>query len=714
MTLARRQFLLLSAAFAARGQSGKSPRPYSAEMPDMLVEYFAHRLAEHARTSEQDRVKIHTPIQLAARNQYVREKLRLMMGPLPVKPPLNARIVRTMQRQGYRIENVLFQSRPDYWIPANVYVPTGTERFPAVVIQRGHFDAERMSPDYQQLYIDLVSNGFVVLTFDPVGQGERRQQYADGDGDVFDNALSPTLEHCAIGGLLTLLGESAAAYFVWDGMRAVDYLTSRRDVNRGKIGVTDHTDTGLSSLLLASLDERVQCAALHLTGGARRWPIDRESWNTTDDAEQHLFPAALHGVDILDILIAIAPRPLLTLAERPSAQFSADAGTIRGLYALFGEAKKFAVEPARAGTDWPNNLRVATVRWLERWLVGQTREIRPSEAIAEPYAALRVSESPVGRSIYSIIRSRAASLPPRREPTPAGLALLRKELGELIVWPANHGPLSEREVSTVRLDGYWLSHVEFLSDPSIYISAQVYRPNQSNGECALYVAGDVTQLVSVNDDDPSAQEAEPDINDAAYNFARGLVRGGTTVVVADVRGIGLTQPRASRRDYRGSYEHLHNSDVALANMAWSLGNSLFFMRVRDVLRAVEYGSRYGRVRLAGAGMGALWSLYAAAVEPRVESVVVQDGLLSYRTLTSHVRFMHSISQFIPGVLQRFDLPQVAGAIAPRPLTMLDPVDHMQNVADPDVANAAYEWTRLAYTNTRASELFRIAFGEKLA
>ena len=698
---------------AAQG-SGGTPRPYSAEMPDMLVEYFARRLDEQARRWDAERAKIHTPAQLAARNRFVRGKLLEMLGPLPAKPPLNARTVRTIQHPGYRIENVLLQSRPDCWLPANAYVPSGQGPFPAVVVQRGHFDAQRMSPDYQQLYVDLAANGFVVLAFDPVGQGERRQNYADAGGEAFEEAFSPTLEHCAIGGLLALLGESAAGYVVWDGIRAIDYLAARPDVNRAKIGVADHTDTGLSALLLAATDERVRCAALHVNGGARRWPLDRRNWNTTGDAEQHLFPAALHGVDILDLFITLAPRPVLALVESETGPFASSAEAIHGRYRMLGEGANFAVETARPGVDWPQDLRIATVRWFQRWFQGQAREVRENEMTPELYAALRVSEAPLGQSVYSIIRTRAASLPPRREATPAGLALLRKEIAEVLAVPASRAPLGEREVSTVRLDGYGLSRVEFLAEPGIYISAQVYRPNRANGECVVYVAGDVTEPVSVNDDEPSPPQPEPAIHDAAYNFARGLVRAGATVIVADVRGIGLTQPIAPRRDYRGLYEHLHNSDVALANMAWSLGDSLFAMRVRDVLRAIEYGSQFGRVRLAGSGMGALWALYAAAVEPRVEAAAIEEGLTSYRALTSHGRFMHSISQFIPGVLRRFDLPQVAGAIAPRMLTILHPVDHMRNEVERAAADAVYEWTRQAYANQGAPRQFRIAFGEKLA
>jgi len=610
-----------------------------------------------------------------------------------------------IERKGYRIENVVFQSQPDYWVPANLYVPTSRPGpLPAVVMQRGHFNAERMSADYQQMYVDFVSQGFVVLAFDPIGQGERRQNYEPGTV-AFDDTLSPTLEHGVIGAQLSLLGESAAGYFVWDAMRAVDYLIARPEVDRARIGCADHTDTGWSALFHAALDERIQCAAIHVHGRARRWPIDKAQWNITDDAEQHLLPAAREGVDLLDILVAMAPRPLLTLVEDQSGDFDEDGRYVRERYRQLGAASRFALESARLDADWPRTLRITTVRWFQHSLTQKTGEIAETEAAPEPVETLR--QVPIGKSIYSIIRVKASGLPPAiTDP-----ARLRSEIRRMLSLPAAPVALNSREVSSQSLRGYRLSRVEFLSEPGAYVAARLYRPSSPRSECIVFTSGDVTTPVSVNDDDPT-QQTRLDDDNPAHQLADKLARDGFTVLLADVRGLGLTQPLAARRDLRGTYEHLHNSDVALANMAWALGDSLFTIRVRDLLRAIDFASQFGRVRLAGADMGALWVLFAAAVDQRVTSVAIQRGLASYRMLTDHGRFMQAASQTIPGMLKRFDLPQVAGLIAPRPLTILDPVDHMKRVIDSQTAGRGYEPTSTAYGV--APNAFRLVFGEELA
>ena len=715
--LNRRQFVL--AASAIGSLRAQSVRSYSAEMPNMLVTYLARRLDEQRRRWDGERAKIQTAADVHARNQFVLAKIREMAGSFPPKAPLAARTARTIERPGYRIENVLFQSQPGYWIPANVYVPAGAAGpFPAVVLQRGHFDPVRMSPDYQQLHFDLVKNGFVVLAFDPIGQGERRQYYEAGT-DEFDELLSPTLEHCAIGGLLSLLGESAAGWFAWDAMRAVDYLMERPEVNRTKIGCADHTDTGWNVLFHCALDERVQCASIHASGPGRRWPVDLASWNVSDDPEQFLFPAANYGIDLPDIMAALTPRPLQVLVEDSGGEFNHTGAHIGDRYRLLDASDRFSVGKAHAGDDWPKALRIATVQWFRRWLYGDRsavveavveKDVRP-----ETYSALSVTpkgslrESKIGRPIYSIVRDRASKLPPPADPVVRKKAILR-----ILGLPAAAAPLNAREITSDRLEGYRFSTIEFISEPGIYVPARLYRPNRPNGECIVYTTGDVTTFVSEVDDDLGGPGAHTDEDrDPSHDFANALARKNFTVLVVDVRGLGRTRPATSRRDIRGPYEHLHNSDVAVANLAWSLGDSLLAMRIRDLLRSVEYASQFGRVRIAATNMGALWALLAGAVDTRIASVAIQGGLASFQMLTTHGRYMQATSQFVPGVLKQFDLPQVAALIAPRPLAILDPTDHMKTPLDPGAARQIYSEAETEYKNRNATSKFKLLFHEEL-
>jgi dienelactone hydrolase len=134
--------------------------------------------------------------------------------------------------------------------------------------------------------------------------------------------------------------------------------------------------------------------------------------------------------------------------------------------------------------------------------------------------------------------------------------------------------------------------------------------------------------------------------------------------------------------------------------------------VQDVARGVEYVlSRpdvdQRGVWLIGIGMGALWSLYAAALDSRIRAGVCDGGLLSYRSLTGADRYLHGADIFVPGVLEHFDLPHVAAAVADRPLALLAPVDAMKNPVALPLARQTYQWTQAAYGVAGAPDHFRV-------
>lgn len=114
--------------------------------------------------------------------------------------------------------------------------------------------------------------------------------------------------------------------------------------------------------------------------------------------------------------------------------------------------------------------------------------------------------------------------------------------------------------------------------------------------------------------------------------------------------------------------------------------------------------------MIGQGAGALWVLFAAALDPRIKSVVAERGLLSYRSLAQLDRYTHSAGIFLRGVLERFDLPHVAAAVAPRPLTLRAPVDAMKRPVSAQVARDAYRFTLEAYRKAGAEDRFRIIGG----
>jgi hypothetical protein len=135
------------------------------------------------------------------------------------------------------------------------------------------------------------------------------------------------------------------------------------------------------------------------------------------------------------------------------------------------------------------------------------------------------------------------------------------------------------------------------------------------------------------------------------------------------------------------------------------------MRVHDLMRSVDYAlsrtdaDRSG-VDVIGKGAGALWVLFAAALDGRIRAIIAERGLVSYACLTRVDLYLHSAGVFVRDVLTSFDLPHVAAAVSDRPLALLSPINPMKEV-DISMAQEAYEFTRQAYARAGAAGRFAL-------
>ncbi len=713
--LSRRAFVAGSLALpASRSLLARDPS-YSEKLPDMLLRHLAARLNALSAKWDVERSKIGTAADVEARNRFVRDKFREMIHGLPERNPLQPVVVRAQERDGYRVENVMFQSRPNFWVTGNLYVPSrGPAPFPAVISPCGHYPLARMQSDYQFVYLNLVKAGFVVLAYDPIGQGERRQYWnpQTGQADIAD----PVYEHSMPGQVLLLMGEDLTHYRVWDGMRAIDYLLTRPEVDPQRIACAGHSGGGTLTLFISALDERVKCAVVNEGGTTHRWPLEiqPESRIGPSDVEQNFFPAAVYGVDLCDLHVAIAPRPLLALIEDYSPRFHRAAEHIRSRYQQMGVPEKFATEEATDPHAWTVKLRLATTDWLSRWMYGRPGPARepefepetPETLYCTPNGSLRYSQQ--GDTIFSVILKKQERLPPARK-APAGAAEIEEfqrgiasEIRDLIRFRKVDAPLDPRRLVTTPRKGYQIEKLEFLAEPGIYVPVWVFAPEGRTGasSATLYV-----------------NEAGKQADGMEFGLYERLARRGNLIIAVDVRGIGETRPPHNPpSDRRNEFGHLFDVETAMAYMAWYMDESLFGMRVADVIRSVDYALSRPDVakdglRVVGQGAGALWVLYAAALDPRITDVVAERGLVSYQSLAQVDRYTHGAGIFVRDVLQHFDLPHVAAAIAPRPLALVTPLDPMKRPVEAEHARRIYSFTAAAYRSAGSPAHFRIVRSE---
>ena len=230
--------ILWVAVLPAAGQSlDVLPEKVPGEKLGTMMRRYWFRQAEAAFAAWEKRYEtLKTPEEIAAYQKRLRERFVAAIGGLPERTPLNPQITGKVQRKGYRIEKVIFESRPKHFVTALLFVPE-TERFrppfPGVLIPCGHSQNGKGHDAYQSMGALLALNGMVALVVDPIDQGERGQYLGEGGWPK----LWGVRAHSMVGFGSTLPGRNTASFEIWDDMRGVDYLQSRPEVDRSASAV---------------------------------------------------------------------------------------------------------------------------------------------------------------------------------------------------------------------------------------------------------------------------------------------------------------------------------------------------------------------------------------------------------------------------------------------------------------------------------------------
>jgi len=609
-----------------------------------------------------------------------------------------------LERDGYAIEKVIFESRPQFYVTANLYLPQPATRHPAILFPCGHDSNGKAAALYQTACLGLVKKGYVVLIYDPLGQGER-SQYVDPETGRSRVPVG-TSQHSYDGNRLELLGYNLANFRIWDGIRALDYLLSRPEVDARRVGVTGNSGGGTLTTYLIALEDRLKVAVpgCYITTFRHRLET-----RIPADAEQNFIPIIKNHLDHADLLGLAAPRPVMIAAAIhdffPLAGARETYAQLRTLYAKLGVEERVGMVEADAKHGFTKPLREGMYGWMNRWLgVDATAEEPPGQV--EPEANLQCTEtgqvltSLGGVTVYDLTQRLAEdlipvppSLPTRAE-VEAYQARIRVRMREVLALSAPDNPLEARTVERREGNGYLREKVVFSSQPDILVPALLFRPRKltASGRAVVYVA-----------EFGKEQEAKPG------GEIEALVRAGDLVLAIDVRGVGETKSQVVRR---GDYYHIYGTETELTYTSWMIGRPLFGMRVTDVLRAVEYlrGRKEAVNRplaVYGVGAGALLALCAAALDQHIAEVHCREMLVSYRNFlaTPVPRFHCNI--LVPRLLRHFDLPEVAIAIAPRALVLCRTVDARREPLPRQAVLRTYRPTVAAFERLEAAEAFRV-------
>jgi cephalosporin-C deacetylase-like acetyl esterase len=705
MAYTRRKFLETGAALAAAvrfgspaaafGQSGRSSQGAPGvelnvgigALPDYSrdLERYLVRLSNEARERRKNIVDaIATPQQVIERQKSIVAELWKMLGGPLDRTPLNPRVTGTIDRPGYRIEKVVFESRPRLYVTANLYVPTGTGRHPAILGPLGHSTNGKAWPSYQKLFSNLARKGYVVLAYDPFGQGERIEYPGSRPGQ---SALGGgTSEHEYAGRRLILLGANFGLFRAWDGIRGIDYLLTRPEVDPDRVGCCGQSGGGTLTQFLAALDPRIRAAVVSMGNTENLAQADVEPPGSADDAEQNIVPALSRGIDRADLLYAFAPKPLLigiTLHDAGHTYSPEYASAsldfleeYKRAYGLLNAGDRVALQATTVSHGYVYEMRRATYAWFNRWFEMKNVDDDETSQAVESEAALYVTPTGFvttsfgGESALSLTRQMADEIH-----TPSSLSAddVRTRIRAVLGVDESRGaPLAGRVIAAIKKPGYRAEQFEFTSDQEIRTPGWLLVPDTAGPSTpTLLYIGDAAAWSSVAED----------------AFAERLcARGACRVAVIDVRGRGdcaIAYPSRGRFYFPGRIA----DEAYLTWFSLMLGKPLLGGQIYDTLRALEYlRSRPdggGAVSLIGDGPHGVIALYAAALDTRVRGVALRQTAVDYRSLATAERYSQPFGIYAYGLLREFDLPEVARAAAPRPVLVLNPA-----ASPPDTAGSA--------------------------
>jgi len=611
----------------------------------------------------------------------MRDKLAAMLGldPMPERTPLNARVTGKADRDGYTIENVVFESRPNFIVTANLYIPKNVKLpAPGMIVVAGHdMKNAKNCETYQEAQLGYVRQGLIVMAHDPIGQGERNvpgQGHSLGYGSL-------------------LVGQTNEGYIVWDTLRALDYLVTRPEVDAERIGLSGNSGGGENTFYTMPFDERFR------VGGSFSFVCSYEQWIRHGGNHcicNHL-PGIVHEMEEFEIIGMNAPRPFL-FGNGTKDKIFPIAGTrdtlqrARQVYGLYGAEDRVASAEADLGHGWSQPLREAAYGWMNQWLKGEgdgssapegdhgvNDPASPDVLCFEDGKVPADSETVVtlNRKLADELRQAYADPPKSAETWKPRAGEWRGQLWDVLGGkPADSQPTAE-QVKAFAWDGCQVETLRIGTEAGMEVAALLFTPANATEPCPAVVFLHERGKENAKDD----------------AVVKKLLASGRAVLALDPRGSGETAKHEN---------HLTSDTICL-------GRPLFGQQVWDVVQAVRYlGGRAdidgAQIACYGRESGALQALYAGALGAPVARVVAERPLASYRFFLEDSQ-PQPISLCVPNILKVADVAQIAALAAPRQVAVLDAVGYGKQPLETDATQKELAFAAEVYRLCGAEEAF---------
>jgi len=639
----------------------------------MLIHHLIGQANDFYDLRDKEIADLKTKSDWQKRQILVKEKLMKLVGPFPEKTPLRAKITGVLQRDGYRVEKIVYESMPNFFVTGCLFIPDKIDkRAPAILNIVGHDQDGFRAELYQKIYINLVKKGIIVLAIDPIGQGEHVQYY---DPNLKFSSIGYTvIEHCYLGNQCLLSGVSPCRYFIWDGIRGIDYLLSRKEVDPERIGVTGFSGGGTITSYISALDDRVKVSVPCSWSTASRRQVQTKG---IQDAETFFIGGVVEGISFEDLLEVRAPKPtLMTFVSRDQYL------SVQGAHESFIVAKK-----AYQAFGYGDNIEIVEDDF-EHWMTPKIRLKMydfflkhfnlpgdPNEEEVKLFsdeeltvtATGQISTSVGGNMVFDVNKDETLILMKNLEQSRKDISMHLKSV-----------LIKAKEIS-----GY-NAPSNYKSEP--FFNGKYQRDGYSVGKYAIKGDKDyvIPLLLFVPDDNIKKHSAVVYLNPEGKAVEalpggeiENLVKKGYIVAAVDVLGSGETKNTAIRAGAPGY----------LSSM---IGKSVVGIQTEDIVRAVDYlkeldGVDKEKIGGIAVGVACLPLIHAAAFDSSIHNVTLIGSPISYKSIAmdrfyriglikredggTEYPYEIDFSWGIAGVLTGYDLPDLIGCIAPRKVVL---------------------------------------------
>jgi len=658
-----------SAADVVVKKEATAALPALNRFPRMMQDWLVTEVRSAEARGNEKREALKTKADAEAYVKSVQERIRECFGPMPEKTPLNAKVTKTLEREGYQIENVIFESRPGYLVTGNLYLPKASKPVPGVIGVCGHSLNGKAAEAYQSFAQGLARQGMACFIIDPPGQGERFQYLNEKLGSRLGGGTS---EHNQMGNHQVLVGDVLGGWFAWDAMRALDYLLTRPEVDPQHLGVTGNSGGGTQTTWLCGLEPRFTMGAPSCFVTTFR----RDAENELPQDNEQCPPGVLAAdLDHCDFLAAMAPKPVIIMAQEKDyfdARGSAETyERLKKLYTLLGKPENIQLH---VGPD-PHGYTQANREAMYRFFGKATGIAVPA---AEPVMKIETDaelqctpEGQVARMgskmLMSYTREKAEALAAKRGSL-QGSALV-KAVREVLKLPTL--PESAPDYRILRSAGArqypTKSYCTYAVETGAEVHALVTRLS-AEALTSRLPRGQKKAVLYV-----SHRSADAELRDEALVKELITAAPDAAFFACDVRGIGESQP-----DTCGTNQFLrpYGSHYFYAAYGLMLDQPLLGQRTYDVLRVIQLLAAAGHteIHLAGNGWGALPAAMAAVLSAEVQQVTLKNALSSFHEIAVHEDYKWPYAAMPFGVLEHFDLPDCYRALEAKDLSNLEPWD----------------------------------------